>query len=146
MQKINAEIKRAYAQINRNRWNELCSHLDHRAPNGKLWNLVKNIGKGQPQVEKCNTVQDVDGRIPNSNSEAANILGVHYQKISTLGFSGDDSSVKRRASNIVHGCRNMKMAFIRKNSNMSLKVVGSFNPIQITWSLPEVKISPYWRQ
>ncbi|GBN92475.1 Transposable element Tcb2 transposase, partial [Araneus ventricosus] len=52
LHEVNAELKRKYSQIKRNKWNELCTSLDSRSSNGKLWKLVKNIGKEQPQVEK----------------------------------------------------------------------------------------------
>ncbi|GFY35458.1 RNase H domain-containing protein [Trichonephila clavipes] len=65
---------------------------------------MKSISKEQPQVEKCNMIQDVNGAIPQTDKQAADIIGEHYQKISNLNFSKEDGFVKRRASNIVHGC------------------------------------------
>ncbi|GIX95654.1 probable ATP-dependent RNA helicase DHX37 [Caerostris extrusa] len=41
LSKVNAEIKIMYAQIKRNKWNDLCSSLDPGSSNGELWRLVK---------------------------------------------------------------------------------------------------------
>ncbi|GFT75633.1 hypothetical protein TNCV_1135931 [Trichonephila clavipes] len=46
-----------YAQIKRDRWNELGSSLDSRSFNSKLWKLGKDISKEQPRLEKCKTKQ-----------------------------------------------------------------------------------------
>ncbi|GFV33884.1 uncharacterized protein TNCV_4754951 [Trichonephila clavipes] len=91
--------------MKRDSWNKLCSTLDPRFLNSKLWNLVKSISKEQLQVEKFNTILDVDGAIPQIDKDAADILGEQYQKMSNLDFSKEDGFVKRRASNIFHGCR-----------------------------------------
>ncbi|GBN01229.1 hypothetical protein AVEN_254366-1 [Araneus ventricosus] len=79
--------------------------LDSRLSNGKLWKLVKNIGKEQPQVEKCNTIKNRDGTVARDDGLAANILSLHYQNISKLIFIGEDRHIRSRASDIVHGCR-----------------------------------------
>ncbi|GFT75921.1 putative DD41D transposase [Trichonephila clavipes] len=50
-------------------------------------------------------ILDVNGTIPQTDKDTANILGEHCQKISNLDFCKVDGSVKRRARNIVHGCR-----------------------------------------
>ncbi|GBN96073.1 hypothetical protein AVEN_204636-1 [Araneus ventricosus] len=105
LHEVNAELKRKYAQIKRNKWNELCTSLDSRSSNGKLWKLVKNIGKEQPQVEKCNTIKNRDGTVAWDDGQAANILGSHYQNnINKLTFKAEDKHIRSRASDIVHGC------------------------------------------
>ncbi|CAL1300065.1 unnamed protein product [Larinioides sclopetarius] len=95
MNKINAKIKRLYAQDKQDKWNELCSGLDSRTSNGKLWKLVRNIGREQPQVEQCNTIQSEDGKMAENDEQAANLLGLHYQDISKLNFTVEDRIVKR---------------------------------------------------
>ncbi|GFW44522.1 uncharacterized protein TNCV_4389811 [Trichonephila clavipes] len=105
LNKINAKIKRLYAQIKRDKWNDLCSGLDSRTSNGKLWKLLKNISNEQPQAEKCNTILSEDGNLAVNDEQAADLLGLHYQKISRLNFSIEDRNIKIRASRIVHGCR-----------------------------------------
>ncbi|GFU05243.1 uncharacterized protein NPIL_426481 [Nephila pilipes] len=74
LQQINAEIK-THAKIKQNKWNELCTTHDSRVPNTKLWSLMKNISKDQPQVEKINMIQDFDGTISKNDTEAANLKG-----------------------------------------------------------------------
>ncbi|GFY23738.1 hypothetical protein TNCV_1630201 [Trichonephila clavipes] len=39
-----------------------------------------------------------------NDEQAADLLGLHYQKISRLNFLVEDRNIKIRASRIVHGC------------------------------------------
>ncbi|PRD32400.1 UNVERIFIED_CONTAM: hypothetical protein NCL1_20601 [Trichonephila clavipes] len=105
LNKINAKIKRLYVQIKRNEWNDLCSGLDSRTSNGKLWKLLKNISNEKLQAEQCNTILSEDKNLAVNEEQAANLLGLHYQKISRLNFSVKNRNIKIRASRIVHGCR-----------------------------------------
>ncbi|GFW82818.1 uncharacterized protein TNCV_3493881 [Trichonephila clavipes] len=82
LNKINAKIKRLYAQIKRDKWNDLCSGLDSRTSNGKLWKLPKNISNERPQAEQCNTILSEEGNLAVNDEQAADLLGLHYQKIS----------------------------------------------------------------
>ncbi|GFU37151.1 RNase H domain-containing protein [Nephila pilipes] len=70
-----------------------------------IWKLTKNISKGQPQVEKCNTIQCNNGNIAQDDGQAANMLGKHYQNVSKLNFTRKDRSIKIRASNVMYECR-----------------------------------------
>lgn len=45
LDKVNAQIKIMYAQIKRNKWNDLCISLDPGSSNGELWRLVKSMGE-----------------------------------------------------------------------------------------------------
>ncbi|GFV80450.1 uncharacterized protein TNCV_2149841 [Trichonephila clavipes] len=105
LNKINAKIKRLYAQIKRDKWNDLCSSLDSRTSDGKLWKLLKNISNEQPQAEQCNTILNEDGNLAVNDEQAADLLGLHDHKISRLNFSVEDRNIKIKASRIVHGCR-----------------------------------------
>ncbi|GFX15413.1 putative RNA-directed DNA polymerase from transposon BS [Trichonephila clavipes] len=101
LNRVNAQLKKKYAQIKRDRWDENCSSLDSKSSNSKLWQLVKGIGKEQPQFEKCNTIQSTDGLLAQNDDQAANILGEHYQLTTSLDFTGND----KYASNVDHICR-----------------------------------------
>ncbi|GFX79679.1 hypothetical protein TNCV_2745981 [Trichonephila clavipes] len=105
LNKINATVKRLHAQIKRDKWNDLCSGLDSRTSNRKLWKLLKDISNEQLQAEQCNTILSEDGNLAVNDEQAADLLGLHYQKISRLNFSVEDRNIKIRASRIVHGCR-----------------------------------------
>ncbi|GFV30591.1 uncharacterized protein TNCV_4222421 [Trichonephila clavipes] len=105
LNKINAKIKRLYAQIKRDKWNDLCSGLDSRTSNGKLWRLLKNISNEQPQTEQCNAILSEDGNLAVNYEQAADLLGLYHQKISRMNFSVEDRNIKIRASRIIHGCR-----------------------------------------
>ncbi|GFV29532.1 hypothetical protein TNCV_4489861 [Trichonephila clavipes] len=78
---------------------------DAKTSNGKLWKLLKIISNEQPQAEKCNTIQREDGNTAVNDEKAADLLGLHYQKISRLNLSVEDRNIKIRASCILHGCR-----------------------------------------
>ncbi|GFT18144.1 pogo transposable element with KRAB domain [Trichonephila clavipes] len=43
LNKTNANVKRPYVQIKWDKWNELCSGLDSRTSNGKLWEKNKDM-------------------------------------------------------------------------------------------------------
>ncbi|GFX77180.1 probable RNA-directed DNA polymerase from transposon BS [Trichonephila clavipes] len=79
--------------------------LDSRTSNGKLWKLLKNISNEQPQAEQCNIILSEDGNLAVNDEQVADLLGLHYKKISRLNFSVEDRSIKIRTSCIVHGCR-----------------------------------------
>ncbi|GFW37311.1 RNase H domain-containing protein [Trichonephila clavipes] len=72
LNRVNAQLRKMYAQIKRDRWNELCSSLYSRSSNSKLWKLVKGICKEQPQFEKCNTIQFTDGLLAQNDEQPAN--------------------------------------------------------------------------
>ncbi|GFW29767.1 uncharacterized protein TNCV_3936341 [Trichonephila clavipes] len=106
LNKTNAKIKRLYVQIKKVKWNYLCSGLDSRTSNEKLWKLLKNISNELPQAEKkCDTILSEDGNLAVNDEQAADLLGLYYQKISRLNFSVEGRNIKIRASRSVHGCR-----------------------------------------
>ncbi|GFY04208.1 putative RNA-directed DNA polymerase from transposon BS [Trichonephila clavipes] len=93
-------------------WGKVAASVSHwtRAPkdrtaNGKLWKLLKNINKEQPQAEQYNTTLSKDGKLVENDEQAADLLGLHYQKIIKLNFTVEDRNIKIRASRIIHGCR-----------------------------------------
>ncbi|GBN47321.1 hypothetical protein AVEN_151547-1 [Araneus ventricosus] len=43
--KINADIKRSYIDIKRICWEQLCSKLDYKTPNSRLWKLAKALDR-----------------------------------------------------------------------------------------------------
>ncbi|GFX34255.1 hypothetical protein TNCV_3226051 [Trichonephila clavipes] len=45
------------------------------------------------------------GNLAVNDEQAADLLGLHYQKIRRLNFSVGERNIKIRASRIVHGCR-----------------------------------------
>ncbi|GFV33051.1 probable RNA-directed DNA polymerase from transposon BS [Trichonephila clavipes] len=84
--KTNAEIKRLYEAKKRASWHEICSKIDARTNNSKLWSIAKSLNRDRPQVEVCNTILTANGFPPNDDRATANILGSHYQKMD-LGYS-----------------------------------------------------------
>lgn len=121
LNKINAEIKSAYAHLRRSRWNELCSTIDARTPNSKLWKLVKGISREQPQIDKCSSIFDANGQMFPDDKSAANGLAIHYQKISKLTLTNEDKPILYNARNIVHGCRSTDLGDPSMVKNFSLR-------------------------
>ncbi|GFW29096.1 putative RNA-directed DNA polymerase from transposon BS [Trichonephila clavipes] len=103
--KTNAEFKRLYAAKKRASWHEICSKIDARTNNSKLWSIAKSPSRDRPQVEVCNTTLTADGFPPNDDRATANILGSHYQKMDRLTFNKADKNTERQAKSAVHKCR-----------------------------------------
>ncbi|GFW29097.1 putative RNA-directed DNA polymerase from transposon BS [Trichonephila clavipes] len=103
--KTNAEFKRLYAAKKRASWHKICSKIDARTNNSKLWSIAKSPSRDRPQVEVCNTTLTADGFPPNDDRATANILGSHYQKMDRLTFNKADKNTERQAKSAVHKCR-----------------------------------------
>ncbi|GFV79457.1 hypothetical protein TNCV_279131 [Trichonephila clavipes] len=54
------------------------------------------------QNTQCNTILNEDGNLAVNYEQTADLLRLHYQKISRLNFSVEDRNIKIRASRIVH--------------------------------------------
>ncbi|GFW29100.1 putative RNA-directed DNA polymerase from transposon BS [Trichonephila clavipes] len=103
--KTNAEFKRLYAAKKRESWHEICSKIDARTNNSKLWSIAKSPSRDRPQVEVCNTTLTADGFPPNDDRATAKFLGSHYQKMNRLTFNKADKNTERQAKSAVHKCR-----------------------------------------
>ncbi|GFU13317.1 hypothetical protein TNCV_3843211 [Trichonephila clavipes] len=53
------------------------------------WKLLKNISNEQPQAER-NIILSENGNLAVNDEQAADLLDLHYQKISRLNFSVED--------------------------------------------------------
>ncbi|GFV40351.1 gonadotropin-releasing hormone II receptor [Trichonephila clavipes] len=78
---------------------------DSITSNEKLEKLLKNISNDQLQAEQYNTILSEDGNLAVNDKQAADLLDLHYQKISRLNFSVEDRNIKIRAIHIAHSCR-----------------------------------------
>ncbi|GFS34586.1 uncharacterized protein NPIL_28821 [Nephila pilipes] len=105
LSKINAELKLAYAHLKKERRKEMCSKIDSRSSDSKLWKVVKNINKEQEQFATCNSVRDAAGQAYPHDKSAVNGLSTHYQSSSRFNFSSMNRSILKRARNVIHGCR-----------------------------------------
>ncbi|GFX57687.1 uncharacterized protein TNCV_4015521 [Trichonephila clavipes] len=103
--KTNSEIKHLYAAKKRASWHDICSKIDARTNNSKLWSVAKSLSRDRPQVDVCNTILTADGFPPNDDRATANILGSHYQKMSRLTSNKADKNTERQAKLAVHKCR-----------------------------------------
>ncbi|GFV16835.1 probable RNA-directed DNA polymerase from transposon BS [Trichonephila clavipes] len=127
LNKINAEIKRTFIHLKREKWKELCKSIDAHTPNTKLWKLMKSLSITQPQQEECRTIIDDNGQISSDNKTSANLLGSYYQKTSKLNFNAMDKDTENYARKLVHGCRSsehgipiFKEFFTMQELNMAL--------------------------
>ncbi|GFY46982.1 RNA-directed DNA polymerase from mobile element jockey [Trichonephila inaurata madagascariensis] len=76
-------------------WHEICSKIDARTNNSKLWSIAKSLSRERPQVEVCNTILTADGFLPKDDRATTNILGSHYKKMSRLTFNKADKYTER---------------------------------------------------
>ncbi|GFY27571.1 RNA-directed DNA polymerase from mobile element jockey [Trichonephila clavipes] len=127
LNKINAEIKRTFIHLKREKWKELCKSIDAHTPNTKHWKLMKSLSSTQPQQEECNTIIDDNGQISSDNKTSGNLLGSYYQKTSKLTFNAMDKDTENYARKLVHGCRSsehgipiFKEFFTMQELNMAL--------------------------
>ncbi|GFV49339.1 RNA-directed DNA polymerase from mobile element jockey [Trichonephila clavipes] len=75
LNKLNASIKQLYIKLKREAWSGLCSNIDAKTPNTKLWKLAQSLSYNQPQNMPCNTVLTSDGKAAPDDKTAANVLG-----------------------------------------------------------------------
>ncbi|GFY68388.1 hypothetical protein TNIN_298781 [Trichonephila inaurata madagascariensis] len=87
----------------------MCSSIDARASNSKLWRPTEFFSNDQPQMKDSNIVLDPVGQVPQDNKEAANILGKFYKSI--LTFNENDKKVKKIAKRMVHNCRTSSLEY-----------------------------------
>ncbi|GBO28456.1 RNA-directed DNA polymerase from mobile element jockey [Araneus ventricosus] len=103
--KINADIIRSYIDIKSSRWEQLCSNLDYKTPNSRLWKLAKALDRVQPQEENSNSITKSNGSLTIDDQEAAEELGKFYSNESRLTFGREDKKVGILARNLVKTCR-----------------------------------------
>ncbi|GBN72564.1 hypothetical protein AVEN_275008-1 [Araneus ventricosus] len=84
--KINADIRRSYIDITRIRWEQLCSKLDYKTSNSRLWKLAKSLDRMQPQEENLNSITKSNASPTIDGQEAAEELGKFYSKESRPDF------------------------------------------------------------
>ncbi|GBO09474.1 hypothetical protein AVEN_137416-1 [Araneus ventricosus] len=105
LNKVNAEIKRAYALSRRKKWEKLCGNLDPKTPDSRLWRIAKGLNRVDIMSERTNTILDPAGYMTHNDKDAANALATHYQKIGSLDCSETDRHTQRKARAVVHGFR-----------------------------------------
>ncbi|GFT08624.1 uncharacterized protein TNCV_661961 [Trichonephila clavipes] len=72
LNKINAKIKIAYAKLRQTKWRDICSKLDARVSDSKLWKIINGINREQPQPETCSTVANSSGQFSPEDKTTAN--------------------------------------------------------------------------
>ncbi|GBN80734.1 hypothetical protein AVEN_88748-1 [Araneus ventricosus] len=102
---INADIMQSYIDIKRSRWEQLCSNLDYKTPNSRLWKLAKALDRAQPQEENSNSITKSNGSLTIDDQEAAEELRKFYSNESRLTFGREDKKVGIVARNLVKTCR-----------------------------------------
>ncbi|GFU20847.1 RNA-directed DNA polymerase from mobile element jockey [Trichonephila clavipes] len=105
LNKLNASIKELYIKLKREAWSGLCSNIDAKTPNTKLWKLAQSLSYNQPQNMPCNTVLTSDGKAAPDDKTAANVLGEFYKGVGNLKFNQNDVILKNRSKRMIHNCR-----------------------------------------
>ncbi|GFY79731.1 uncharacterized protein TNIN_393411 [Trichonephila inaurata madagascariensis] len=80
LNKINAKIKRTYALIKREKWHELCSKLDTRSSDTKLWRLARSFCQERPLSKTTNTIVNTSNSAPLEDGIVANLMVPIYRK------------------------------------------------------------------
>ncbi|GBN07971.1 hypothetical protein AVEN_143931-1 [Araneus ventricosus] len=117
LNKVNAEIKRAYALSRRKKWEKLSGNLDPKTPDSRLWRIAKGLNREDIMSERTNTILDPAGYMTHNDKDAANALATHYQKIGSLDFSETDRHTQRkaRAVSTVAVPLTLKRSFLPRN-------------------------------
>ncbi|GFX85665.1 RNA-directed DNA polymerase from mobile element jockey [Trichonephila clavipes] len=87
LKKLNTRIKQLYIKLKREAWTGLCSNIDAKTLNTKLWKLAQSLSYNQPQNMPCNTVLTSDGKAAPDDKTAAKILGEFYKGVGNLEFN-----------------------------------------------------------
>ncbi|GFW33196.1 probable RNA-directed DNA polymerase from transposon BS [Trichonephila clavipes] len=98
-------IKQLYIKLKREVWTDLCSNIDAKTPNTKLWKLAQSLSYNQPQNMPCNTVLTSDGKAAPDDKTTANVLGEFYKGVGNLKFNQNDVILKNRSKRMIHTCR-----------------------------------------
>ncbi|GFQ86314.1 hypothetical protein TNCT_523581 [Trichonephila clavata] len=78
----------------------MCSKIDSRPSNSKLWKLVKSIYK--EQFEICNSVREATGHAYPDYKSVPNGLAARYQSSTWFNFSSINRSLLKRSRNVIH--------------------------------------------
>ncbi|GBM34657.1 hypothetical protein AVEN_122052-1 [Araneus ventricosus] len=108
--KINADIKRLFIDSKRSRWEQLCSKLDYKIRNSRLWKLAKALYRVQPKEDNSNSVTKSNGSPTIDDKEAAEELVKFYSKESRLTFNKEDRKVGKLTKNLVKTCRKVSIS------------------------------------
>ncbi|GFV90621.1 RNA-directed DNA polymerase from mobile element jockey [Trichonephila clavipes] len=123
LNKLNASIKQLYIKLKREAWTGLCSNIDAKTPNRKLWKLAQSPSYNQPQNIPCNTVMTLDGKAAPDDKTAANVLEKFYKGVGYLKFNQNDVILINRSKRMIHICRTSSSGnhiFINKFTLMKL--------------------------
>ncbi|GFV08876.1 putative RNA-directed DNA polymerase from transposon BS [Trichonephila clavipes] len=105
LNKLIASIKQLYIKLKREAWTGMCSNIDAKTPNTKLWKHFQSFSYNQPQNMPCNTVLTSDGKAAPDDKTAANVLGEFYKGVGNLEFNQNDVILKNRSKRMIHNCR-----------------------------------------
>ncbi|GBO44121.1 hypothetical protein AVEN_162059-1 [Araneus ventricosus] len=137
LNKVNAEIKRAYALSRRKKWEKLCGNLDPKTPDSRLWRIAKGLNREDTISERTNTILEPAGYMTHNDKDVANALTTHYQKIGSLDFSETDRNTQRKARAVVHGRRttdSKEAIFTKEFSLQELEqVLSQMDWTEISW-------------
>jgi ribonuclease HI len=100
-----AKIKLEYTKLREKRWIELCSSLNPKTGDGKIWKLLQSIDrKMEPGLQsQSNMFKDSEGNLITDNNDVANKFSEHYVNISKLEMTPEiDRKTSKTARTIIN--------------------------------------------
>ncbi|UYV84974.1 hypothetical protein LAZ67_X004161 [Cordylochernes scorpioides] len=92
-----AKIKLKTNQIKQNKWIELCSSIDPKSSDTKLWRLVHALNQDTLSPSISNTFKDNSGNPLTDKSGIANHFAPHYSSTAKLNFDLQDKIIARKS-------------------------------------------------
>ncbi|UYV66007.1 hypothetical protein LAZ67_3006145 [Cordylochernes scorpioides] len=92
-----AKIKLKADQIKQNKWIELCSSIDPKTSDTKLWRLLHALNQDTPSHSSSNTFKDYSGNPLTDKYSIANHFAHHYSSTAKLNFNLQDKIIGRKS-------------------------------------------------
>ncbi|UYV84365.1 hypothetical protein LAZ67_X001944 [Cordylochernes scorpioides] len=92
-----AKIKLKADQIKQNKWIELCSSIDPKTSDTKLWKPLHALNQDTPSHSSSNTFKDNSGNPLTDKYSIANHFAHHYSSTAKLNFNLQDKIIGRKS-------------------------------------------------
>ncbi|UYV61495.1 hypothetical protein LAZ67_1005060 [Cordylochernes scorpioides] len=92
-----AKIKLKADQIKQNKWIEICSSIDPKTSDTKLWRLLHALNQDTPSHSSSNTFKDNSGNPLTDKYSIANHFAHHYSSTAKLNFNLQDKIIGRKS-------------------------------------------------
>ncbi|UYV63119.1 hypothetical protein LAZ67_2003187 [Cordylochernes scorpioides] len=92
-----AKIKLKADQIKQNKWIEICSSIDPKTSDTKLWRLLHALNQDTASHSSSNTFKDNSGNPLTDKYSIANHFAHHYSSTAKLNFNLQDKIICRKS-------------------------------------------------